>query len=145
MWVFFKLKSFGIKLIFTLSHILSVMILHCSRSLGKFGGFWWQHLKMLVFENWAWELALSFQHKKGIFYLLFLDGRMWNYVLQITGISSCSSPLTIWYIKRCYLFICLHAFMKAFFPHYSFFLSLNYQETAFFSGAIHILECLLSY
>lgn len=59
MWIFFKLKSFGIKLLFMLSHILPVMILHCSRSLGKFGGFWWQHLKMLVFENcgvgnWLW-------------------------------------------------------------------------------------------
>jgi len=51
MGVFFELKSFDVKLIFVLSHNFSVIILHCSRSLGKLGGFWLECLKVLVFEN----------------------------------------------------------------------------------------------
>lgn len=51
MQVFFKLESFDIKLIFVLACIFSMITLHCSTSLEKFGGFWWEHLKLLVFEN----------------------------------------------------------------------------------------------
>lgn len=117
-WVSFELKCFDMKLIFELPRI-SATTLHCGRSLGKFGSFWWEHLKPLVgnsgIGNWLWVFNSTVE-------LYLLDEKMLNYISQLTCTFSCSSLLQLAILNGVtfyfvFLILLISSFSEQLFPY----------------------------